>query len=698
MQPEELFFSANKARDWRRGIGFNLDVSEQGLKIAATSKYNVIHSMTLGEQSGRGRVISFALEQGKHMYVLREDLSLWVMDYENQYQEQLFSTDHGHYTSSAFITAADGTIVIADPHAERKIAAYSASNGQALWEWNEFGGQELFPLALASHDHGVFYALIPLGIAPGEIHIPEETPLSLLRIEKSGHISRTIVHPKLKSKGSRNLDSERSGYQLAVSDQIVYVFDLANNMLITLHEDREELTMLNLPSSLQCSGVAADSHGNVYIGDSRELAEGEEDDRHMMIFSGMGQSITSMSGFRGRVDVLLIDGDERLYALDRREGLLTILELKRRTQMLEYTGLPHAIYLSGCFDSTSTETEWHKIATEATIPEETQILVSFYASDRRELMIDGQWIDLERYIQDPDIHPYMKLYSLSSIWSEPIVNPTDALLFQAKGRYIWFRIELIGSERKSPELHRLRIHFPRTSYLQYLPEVYQQDEKSRDFLERFLALFETFFQQIDGQIRGLPRFFDPDAVEGEYLQWLATWLGIAREGRWSDAQLREIIRIAPQLYRKRGTREAIEHWVRIFTGEAPMILEYHEWKNMDESAQLKQAMAHLYGTQPNSFCVLVKPDLVQTEDQRKTLQKILDEEKPAFTEAKLFVMQPWMYMDMHTYLGVNTTLSEPKLLSLDEKSSLPYNTVIIDLDRDRRLDIHTRLELDSELE
>jgi len=57
-----------------------------------------------------------------------------------------------------------------------------------------------------------------------------------------------------------------------------------------------------------------------------------------------------------------------------------------------------------------------------------------------------------------------------------------------------------------------------------------------------------------------------------------------------------------------------------------------------------------------------------------------------------------MYADMHTYLGVNTYLSEPTLLTLDERSSMPYNTILIDVDMDKRMDQHTRLGLDSELE
>lgn len=95
---------------------------------------------------------------------------------------------------------------------------------------------------------------------------------------------------------------------------------------------------------------------------------------------------------------------------------------------------------------------------------------------------------------------------------------------------------------------------------------------------------------------------------------------------------------------------------------------------------------------------MLPQECVQTDKQRLIIESIINDQKPAFTEGKLTLLQPWMYMDMHSYMGINTFLSEPTLLTLDQKSSMPYNTVLIDLERDKRMDIHTRLGLDSELE
>ena len=80
------------------------------------------------------------------------------------------------------------------------------------------------------------------------------------------------------------------------------------------------------------------------------------------------------------------------------------------------------------------------------------------------------------------------------------------------------------------------------------------------------------------------------------------------------------------------------------------------------------------------------------------LRGLVEEHKPAFTEVKLVWLQPWMYLDLHTYLGINTVLAEPSLFTLHTDRNMPNDTLIVDLDMDGRMDAHTRLEMDSELE
>jgi phage tail-like protein len=202
---------------------------------------------------------------------------------------------------------------------------------------------------------------------------------------------------------------------------------------------------------------------------------------------------------------------------------------------------------------------------------------------------------------------------------------------------------------------------------------------------------------MEEQIDQVDRIFDPEAVPGSLLSRLAGWLGVNVDESWSEEQLRRLLIAAPDLYRKRGTREEMEAIITIYTGEKPFIVEYFQYKYLQETLELKQLMTQLYGQDPYGFTVLVKQERVPTAAQASALQRLIDEEKPAFTDARLVILQPWIYMDMHSYLGINTYLSELSLLRLDNKAAMPFSSVIVDTKRDNQLDTHSRMELDARL-
>jgi phage tail-like protein len=239
----------------------------------------------------------------------------------------------------------------------------------------------------------------------------------------------------------------------------------------------------------------------------------------------------------------------------------------------------------------------------------------------------------------------------------------------------------------------IRAYFPRMSYPRYLPAVYQEDTRSRDFLERFLSLFETFFTQLEWQIEHIVRYFDADVVVGDFLRWLASWLAIAADENWPEDQLRILVQKAPELFKKRGTREGLEATIALFTGEKPFIVEQFQLR-CAKVAEIQQLLAQLYGADPYCFCVLLKPFQIKNEAERQTIRRLIDAEKPAHTCAGLLVLQPWMYLDMHTYLEVNTYLSMPSP-RLDVGAALSRDTILTDVESAGQIERRARVGFDT---
>ena len=691
------FFSLNRKEHWmRRGWSGNLEADED-VRLRSGRKYGITDTLQLDALEGVGGIAGFAVGPLGRLVLLDDKGDLWLYDRRGRHHERLFVSRHGLFSPSSFLTVSGDTLFVADPLGDRSLAAFDMANGQTKWSRSgeELEGVHYRPLALASDDRYV-YALTPLTERTGLEDEPSRLPLALIRLTLSGAIDSVFTDSrfaiKTKTDGTIELPF------LAASRQgDVYAFDGLGLTLFAFGPEGTLHTRMMLPP-LSFAGIGVDSRRQIYVGDSRVIGSEDEDDRFILHFGENGELLGRVAGFRGKTDGLLIDDADNMYILSAENRTITVLDLQPQTIVWEQTGAPDGVWLSRGLDSAEAETVWHKLTLDATVPDGTQLRVRYFSSDSPELMLKGTLRKVDEWIAREDISYEEKRSALAPYWSEPIVNPLDALFFGATGRYLWLQIEWIGSERLTPALRRMRGYFPRETPLSYLPAVYQDEPASRDFLERYLSLFGTLLDSVEEQIDGMPRQFDRERTSGGSLRWLASWLGMDFDESWTDEWVRRFLRVAPELYRYRGTKRGIEKAVEIFTGMVPIVVESFQYKSLRDKAELRWLVDRLYGDDPFTFTVLLHRDQAPSEKEKVLLRRLIDDFKPAHTEAKLVWLQPWMYLDLHTYLGMNTVLAEPSLFALRTDRVMPNDTLLVDHDMNRRLDAHTRLELDSELE
>ncbi len=189
-------------------------------------------------------------------------------------------------------------------------------------------------------------------------------------------------------------------------------------------------------------------------------------------------------------------------------------------------------------------------------------------------------------------------------------------------------------------------------YLEYLPSLYERDA----FMARFLMLFESFLAPIEQQISEMHNYFDPDLTPARFLPWLATWFNLMLDDNWSEAQQRELLNSIMWLYRRRGTRVAMQRYLEIFTGQPVEILERRA-KNMALGKMARLGVGVALGTSnmPHTFSVklrlrpIVAADVLEEEaaarevarleKQRLALiSRMIMAEKPAHTSYKLEIL------------------------------------------------------------
>ena len=110
----------------------------------------------------------------------------------------------------------------------------------------------------------------------------------------------------------------------------------------------------------------------------------------------------------------------------------------------------------------------------------------------------------------------------------------------------------------------------RSSYLEYLPALYQDDE----FMGQFLLIFESVLKPIENTVGNLAWYFDPLMIPEPLLPWLACWVDLALDPTWPIERRRDLVKSAAELYRWRGTRRGLTEYLRIYTASMPEISEY----------------------------------------------------------------------------------------------------------------------------
>jgi phage tail-like protein len=197
-------------------------------------------------------------------------------------------------------------------------------------------------------------------------------------------------------------------------------------------------------------------------------------------------------------------------------------------------------------DGKQTDCVWHRLLLEACIPPECDVLVSTRTANDETLLplspLNGE-PELLRRNEPPHACGL-------STWE---------LLFQrAKGRYLQIELTLAGNGRATPRIRALQAQYPRFSYLEhYLPAVYRENAESSSFLDRFLALFEGFFTNIEDRIAAAHLMIDVRSAPSDALEWLAGWFSIAFDESWSDAKRRLFLQHAVEFFEWRGTSRGL---------------------------------------------------------------------------------------------------------------------------------------------
>lgn len=467
-------------------------------------------------------------------------------------------------------------------------------------------------------------------------------------------------------------------------------------------------------SKFSPSGIAVDALKQIFIGESRN------GDLLKKVYRLSDEIYTPVESYQGTSRKLISDSKGNLYIINDKNKL-TLLT-RKKSNMQDDKGYFEGIYISKPIDSQTSMTRWHRLLLEGEFENGTQVDFQYYISDEK--LSDDKIENLDSVSWHNCVS---KTSAIQGNYKRDALFPDDI-----QGRYLWFKLILSGNEILSPVIKSITVFFPRTSYLDYLPAIYQEDSLSKGLFERFLAIFESIFFEIDFTIEHIGLFFEASGAPPEFLSWLGSWLAVSIDKDWPEDKKRLFIRNAVSLYKKRGTREGLEESIELFTGKKPFIIENFQASkvctgNISQHCNKKKPILFpttekiffppkeytvkicpdkiagdegkkvplinmLYRAERFGFCVLLTdPDLDITAQSR--IRRIIDEQKPAHTSYELKVLEPLFYLDMHTYLEINTVVTKPEFV-LEKTSMIGRDTVLHDEEQAGQIERHSRVGMD----
>lgn len=160
--------------------------------------------------------------------------------------------------------------------------------------------------------------------------------------------------------------------------------------------------------------------------------------------------------------------------------------------------------------------------------------------------------------------------------------------------------------------HPVGVPRDKSSWLQYLPGIYSEDE----FLGRFLLIFESLIAPVIWTIDSFDLYLSPETAPQEWLQWMASWFDVLIVPELPEARQREIVRQIGWLFLRRGTKAGLERLLELYFGVIPEIIE--------------DAPCHF----------IVRLPLSQTSSQLDgdLADRLIDSQRPAFASYRLEII------------------------------------------------------------
>jgi phage tail-like protein len=584
----------------------------------------------------------------------------------------------------------NGAVVVSDT-GNHHLKIFSPDVGALLQDWGAYDA-----LGQPRHGTGGKMFRFPWSVAVGgcqSVYVVDRGNRRVQRIRADG---------VWEDEFSQNDWESPTRLAIGPNGLIAVVDSGANTVTVIGAGFSQELVGVDKPRS-----VAIDPQARVYVGDADGLMHLFVPDPNTSRSYELAG--TGMTGFDGGIIDLVSDSKKGLLAIvaETSDGP------QQRLWQINPNGAPvhTGTFISHPLDSNIPNCQWHRVLLNASVPAGTSIQIDSFTAEAP--------LDPASQITDPFFNQWKLCIKAGN------QNP-DCLVQSGSGRYLWLRLTFHSNGLVSPELRSLKVSYPRVSYLQYLPAVYQEDEKSRPFLERFLSIFQTEFDGFDRKIDRIWQLFNPGSIPAKDLKWLASWLAVIVDPGWSESKLRSMLKKAFQAQCQRGTVAGLVQAIQDYVGVQAVVVEHFQLRQLPilpgdaavngssgdsvvaASAGSRQYGIRLWGSNfykrlqlgsnsqigdfqlisdpapdvetatwdAHQFTVLFLASPYGSGDVERQISQVVEREKPVHTQANICQLLPRFRIGVQSTIGTDSVVGGISYLVLNQLATLGYDSIL----------------------
>ncbi|MGI8792824.1 MAG: phage tail protein I [Acidimicrobiales bacterium] len=102
-----------------------------------------------------------------------------------------------------------------------------------------------------------------------------------------------------------------------------------------------------------------------------------------------------------------------------------------------------------------------------------------------------------------------------------------------------------------------------------LPSLYHDD----DFTQALTAGLDQVLAPVFSTLDALEAYIDPGTAPSDFLDWLASWVGLELDASWPEEGRRALVAKAIELYTWQGTIKGLVMLIETYTGITPEIVD-----------------------------------------------------------------------------------------------------------------------------